>query len=126
MASSTGTDATLPAASGTQAGVMTGADKTRVDRSLEAAAVISSGSAVFGAGSRNVREASDADLDAFAGSLADGARGANELALKSELPSLTTTPTNLGVTVTAGGLTVTSEHRHGRFPSRCLDDRGPA
>ena len=108
VASSTGTDATLPAASGTQAGVMTGADKTRVDRSLEAAAVISSGSAVFGAGSRNVREASDADLDAFAGSLADGARGANELALKSELPSLTTTPTNLGVTVSAGGLTVTS------------------
>ena len=109
VASSTGTDATLPAASTTQAGVLTGTDKGKVDNALTAAATLDAGKVVTGAtdGSRAVREASDADLDSLAGDLASGDRGANELALKSEL-SGGASPTNLGVTRNANQVTVTS------------------
>ena len=66
---------------------MTAADKTRALQSLRAAATVGAGSVVVGAtdGTRDVREAADADLDGLAGALASGDRGANELALKSEL-----------------------------------------
>ena len=106
VTSSTGADATIPAASGTEAGVMTGTDKTRLGRTLESTAAVASGSVVVGAGARNVRAATDADLDSLAGEMASGDRGANELALKTELP--TVAPTNLAVTRAASEVTVTS------------------
>ena len=87
VVSSTGTDATLPAASVTQAGVMTASDKNRTSRALTAAAEVGAGRFITGAGGRNTREALSADLTALAARLASGDRGAAELALKSELPS---------------------------------------
>ena len=89
VASSTGTDATLPAATETHAGVQSAADKVKSDRSLQAALTVDADKFVVGAtdGTRNVQEATDAALDALAGDLASGDRGGNELALKSELGS---------------------------------------
>ena len=88
VASSTGTDAAISAASTTEAGVLTAADKAKVNNAVAAAATINSGSVVTSAGGRNVRAATDSDLDSLAGDLASGDRGGNELALKSELASV--------------------------------------
>ena len=89
VTSSTGTDATLPAASVTEAGVMTASDKNAVSRSLTAAAAVNAGEFIAGSsdGTRNVRAATAGDLTALATALAADARGASELALKSELGS---------------------------------------
>ena len=91
---------------------MTSTDKAKVNNATEAAATIDAGKVVMGAsdGSRSVREASDADLDSLAGDLASGDRGANELALKSELPTGGGggSPTNLSVSRTGTQVTVAS------------------
>ena len=87
IASSTGTDAVLPAATATEAGAMSGTDKTKLTNAIESAAAVGSGNFVSGAGGRAVREATSADLTSLAMALSDGARGTAELALKSEIGS---------------------------------------